>query len=109
MFRTPPDDSATRPDVRRRPLDNPRVLIAAALLLLALLAGLFWLSGTTTEIALPRPDRRACCTRCSACDLALVFALGFVLARNLLKLWVEQRRPRRSRGFAPSWWRRCSR
>ena len=40
---------ATSPEPRRRPLDNPRVLTVAALLLIGVLAGLFWLAGRTTE------------------------------------------------------------
>jgi two-component system nitrogen regulation sensor histidine kinase NtrY len=90
MFRTSPDDPATRPDVRRRTLDNPRVLMAAALLLIALLAGLIWLSDTTTEIALPVLAEGLLYALIGV-DLALVLTLLFVLARNLLKLWVEQR------------------
>ena len=50
LFDTTPPDTAP---ARRRALDNPRVLIAAALLLIAMLGGLFWLSERTTEIALP--------------------------------------------------------
>ncbi len=75
---------------RRRLLDNPRVLVLIAILLIALLAGLFWLSGQTSEIALPILAD-VLLYPLLAVDLALLAALGFVLARNLLKLWVEQR------------------
>ena len=86
-----PGDPDARPDARRRPLDNPRVLIAAAVLLLGLLAGLIWLSNTTTEIALPVLAEGVFYALIGVC-VTLLLALGFVLARNLLKLWVEQRR-----------------
>ena len=53
LFRETPVDPQPAPEVRRRTLDNPRVLIGAALVLLALLAGLSWLSDRTTDLALP--------------------------------------------------------
>lgn len=90
LFRPTPADPPPAPRVRRRPLDNPRVLIAAALLLIALLAGLSWLSDRTTEIALPVLTD-VVLYALLAVDVALLLTLCFVLARNLLKLWVEQR------------------
>jgi two-component system nitrogen regulation sensor histidine kinase NtrY len=89
LFRTGGDSVV--PEPRRRPLDNPRVLIIAAVLLLSLLAGLFWLSARTSEIAAPLVTDVLLYVLV-AVDLALLAALLFVLARNLLKLWVEQRR-----------------
>jgi two-component system nitrogen regulation sensor histidine kinase NtrY len=78
------------PDASRRPLDNPRVLIVVALLLLAVLAGLFWLSNRTTEI--PVLELSDVLTYALVgVDLALVVALFFFLGRTILKLWVEQR------------------
>ena len=50
LFRTSPPEPAAAPEARRRALDNPRVLIAAALLLIALLVGLSVLSDRTTSI-----------------------------------------------------------
>lgn len=87
--RTSPVASAPA-EGRRRLLDNPRILLLLALLLLALMAGLFWLAGRTSEIALPILAD-VLLYPLLAVDLALLAALGFVLARNLLKLWVEQR------------------
>jgi two-component system nitrogen regulation sensor histidine kinase NtrY len=91
MLGLSPGEPDPRPDGRRRPLDNPRVLIAAAVLLLGLLAGLIWLSNTTTEIALPVLAEGVFYAMIGVC-VTLLLTLGFVLARNLLKLWVEQRR-----------------
>ena len=90
LFRETPVDPPPAPEARRRALDNPRVLIAAALLLLALLAGLSWLSDRTTELALPVLTD-VLLYPLLAVDVALLLTLCFVLARNLLKLWVEQR------------------
>ncbi len=88
---TRPSPVATAPaEGRRRLLDNPRILALIALVLLALMAGLFWLAGRTSEIALPILAD-VLLYPLLAVDLALLAALGFVLARNLLKLWVEQR------------------
>jgi hypothetical protein len=79
----PPSDRETR----RRPLDDPRVLIAALCLLLAVLAGLFWLSNQTSAIPI-RILNDSVFYAVLAVDLALVAALGFVLLRSLVKLWV---------------------
>jgi len=93
LFRSTTADAVSAPEPRRRPLDNPRVLIAAAVLLLAVLAGLFWLSDRSSQIALPLLTE-VVLYALLAVDLALLSALVFVLARNLLKLWVEQRQAR---------------
>lgn len=76
---------------RRRLLNNPRVLTVLALILVGLMVGLFWLSGRTAQIEAPVLTDVVLYALLSL-DLALLVALGFVLARNLLKLWVEQRR-----------------
>ncbi len=76
---------------RRRLLDNPRVLTIIGMLLVGVLAGLFWLSSRTSEIALPLLAD-VLLYPLLAVDLALLAALVFVLARNLFKIWVEQRR-----------------
>ena len=90
MFRSSPDDAPPPREPRRRLLDNPRVLTVVAVLLLAVLAGLFWLSDRTADIA-PQVLTDVLLYALLAVDVALLLALGFVLARNLLKLWVEQR------------------
>jgi two-component system nitrogen regulation sensor histidine kinase NtrY len=84
---TSPDPAG---DTRRRWLDNPRVLGPAGLLLVGLLTALFWLANRTSEIAAPLLSD-VLLYALVAVNLALLTALGFVLARNLLKLWVEQR------------------
>lgn len=75
----------------RRLLDRPGVLSAAALLLVALLAALFWLTNRSSEIA-PQLLTDVLLHALVAVDLVLLAALSFVLVRNILKLWVEQRR-----------------
>ena len=81
-------DAAAEP--RRRWLDRPRVLLTVGLLLLAILAALFWLANQTSQIA-PQLLTDVLLYALLAVDLALLVALSFVLVRNLLKLWVEQR------------------
>jgi two-component system nitrogen regulation sensor histidine kinase NtrY len=66
-------------------------LTALALLLVGILAGLFWLSSRTAEIE-PQLVNDVVLTALFSVNLALLIALVFVLARNLVKLWVEQRR-----------------
>jgi two-component system, NtrC family, nitrogen regulation sensor histidine kinase NtrY len=75
---------------RRRLLDNPRVLGAIAFLLVGILAGLFWIAKRSSEIP-PQLLTDVLLYTLLAVDLALLAALSFVLIRNLLKLWVEQR------------------
>jgi two-component system nitrogen regulation sensor histidine kinase NtrY len=87
---SPGDTTASGVEPKRRALDNPRVLVAAAVVLIALLAGLFWLAESTSRIALP-VLADVLLYPLVAVDIALILALCFVLARNLLKLWVEQR------------------
>jgi two-component system nitrogen regulation sensor histidine kinase NtrY len=91
MFGTKPETPPPSSPPRRRVLDNPRVLTALALLLLAIFAALFWLSSRTAEIE-PQLVNDVLLTVLFSVNLALIVALGFVLARNLIKLWVEQRR-----------------
>jgi two-component system nitrogen regulation sensor histidine kinase NtrY len=83
------------PEPRRRALDNPRMLAVVVVGLVALLVGLFWLPvwlpDRTVEVYAPLLSDVVLYTF-YAVDLAILAALLFVLARNLLKLWVEQRR-----------------
>jgi two-component system nitrogen regulation sensor histidine kinase NtrY len=82
---TPPDG---RPDARRRALDNPRVVVAA-LAVVAVIGALIWLSDRTTEVP-PLLSNLLLYTLYSV-DMAILAVLSFVLARNLFKLWTEQR------------------
>ena len=91
LLRAPTDAEALEAHGRRRWLDNPRVLTTAAVLLLAVLAALFWLADRTSELA-PQLLTDVLLYALLAVDLVLLAALAFVLIRNLLKLWVEQRR-----------------
>jgi len=89
MYIRPTD---VRPEVtgRRRLLDSPRVLGAIGLLLLAILVGLFWIANRSSDIP-PQLLSDVLLYSLLAVDLALLAALSFVLVRNLLKLWIEQR------------------
>ncbi len=90
FLRPSADADALATDGRRRWLDNPRVLATAGLLLIGVLAGLFWFASQTTEIA-PQLLSDVLLYALLAIDLLLLAALAFVLVRNLLKLWLEQR------------------
>ena len=92
MFETQPVATAPAPvaEPRRRVLDSPRALSVAFLLLVGILAGLFWLSRRTAEMETQVLTDVLLYTLL-AVDLTLILALGLVLTRNLLKLWVEHR------------------
>jgi two-component system nitrogen regulation sensor histidine kinase NtrY len=76
---------------QRRLLDRPGVVGAAALVLVGLLAGLFYLTSRSRDIA-PQYLTDVLLHGLVAVDLVLLATLSFVLVRNVLKLWVEQRR-----------------
>jgi two-component system nitrogen regulation sensor histidine kinase NtrY len=83
-------DADTPPATRRRLLDRPGVLVAVSLLLAGLLVALFWLANRTSDMA-PQLLAGALLYALLAVDLVLLAALFFVLVRNVIKLWVEQR------------------
>lgn len=91
LLHGPGNLESRQPPGRRRLLDRPGLLTGAALLLVGLLAALFWLADRTSEIA-PQLLTDVLLHALLAVDLVLLAALFFVLVRNLLKLWVEQRR-----------------
>jgi TRAP-type C4-dicarboxylate transport system permease small subunit len=97
MLETPPfvDSPRALPEPRRRVLDNPRVLAVAFALLLALIAGLFWLSRRTAETD-TQVLTDVLLYPLLAVSVALLLTLGLVLTRNLLKLWEGHRQARRS-------------
>src|SRR6478609_9225373 len=81
---------ATAPE--RRPFrDNPRLILAGILLLLVSLAVIVRLSDTTTRLN-PNFLSEAVLYTLTVADATMLLALGFVLARNLIKLVVERRR-----------------
>ncbi len=76
----------------RRPIrDNPRLLLAGILLLVAAFVTLLALAGRTTRFS---PDflTEVVLYALSVADLTMLVALVFVLARNIIKLVVERRR-----------------
>ncbi|HEX5070817.1 MAG TPA: ATP-binding protein [Vicinamibacterales bacterium] len=91
MFRTSATDAPqAAPAPRRRLLDNPRIVTLIVLLLAAVMGGLFWLSGRSADIE-TRVLTDVVLYALLSLNMALIIALVFVLARNLVKLWVEQR------------------
>ena len=89
-----PDErpGARRPVPSRRPLrDNPRLILLGILILLAALVAMVTLADRAPEL---NPDflTEVLLYALSAADLAMLLALGFLLARNIVKLLVERRR-----------------
>ena len=76
------------PPPRRRALDNPRILTVAVILLIAVLVAATWLPGV---IGIESLVSEVVLYALAAVDLALLAVLVFVLARNIIKLWVERR------------------
>jgi Signal transduction histidine kinase involved in nitrogen fixation and metabolism regulation len=91
------DAPAARRDVpaagsERRPFrDNPRLILAGIVLLLVSLVVIIRISDRTTEL---NPDvlSEVVLYSLSIADVTMLLALGFVLARNVVKLVVERRR-----------------
>ncbi|MGQ0732940.1 MAG: ATP-binding protein [Acidobacteriota bacterium] len=76
----------------RRPFrDNPRLILAGIGVLVAVLAGILVLADRTSRLS---PDflTEVVLYALSATNVMMLLALGFVLARNLIKLFVERRR-----------------
>jgi two-component system nitrogen regulation sensor histidine kinase NtrY len=92
----PPRAPAPRPartdGAERRPFrDNPRLILAGILLLLVSLVVIIRVSDQTTEL---NPDvlSEVVLYSLSIADVTMLLLLGFVLARNVVKLVVERRR-----------------
>ncbi len=80
------------PPPRRRPFtDNPRLIGLAVVILLGILLALFFVATRTDQLR-PEYISEALLISLSGVCLTLIVALVFVLARTLLKLWVEQKR-----------------
>ncbi|MBI3047061.1 MAG: HAMP domain-containing protein [Acidobacteria bacterium] len=86
----PPPRRSSAP--RRRPFrDNTKLLLAGIAVLIAGLASLLALASRSATLA---PDflTEVVLYALSATNLTILVALGFVLARNIIKLFVEKRR-----------------
>jgi len=88
---TPDPAEPATPPRRRRPFDNPRLIGIAVFVLVALLVVLFLAAPRTEQL---RPEFISDVVRYALSPIVLLMlaALIFVLARNILKLWVERRR-----------------
>jgi two-component system nitrogen regulation sensor histidine kinase NtrY len=91
-----PAPPAARPGqadgAERRPFrDNPRLILAGIFLLLVSLVVIIYVSDRTTEL---NPDvlSEVVLYSLSIADVTMLLALLFVLARNVVKLFVERRR-----------------
>ena len=81
-----------RPAAARRPFrDNPRLILLGIVILLAALVAMVTLADRAPDL---NPDflTEVLLYALSIADLTMLLALGFVLARNVVKLLVERRR-----------------
>ena len=90
---TLPPRKAPAREAERRPFrDNPRLILAGIVLLLGSLAVIIRLSDRTTQQLNPDFVSEVVLYALSLADVTMLLALGFVLARNVIKLVVERRR-----------------
>jgi two-component system nitrogen regulation sensor histidine kinase NtrY len=84
-------DSAQGKPPRRPFRDNPPLILAGIVLLLAMLGGIVWLADRTTTLS---PDflTEVVLIALSATNVTMLVALAFVLARNVIKSMMESRR-----------------
>ena len=81
-----------RAGAERRPFrDNPRLILLGILILVAALIAMVTLADRAPELN-PNFLTEVLLYALSAADLTMLIALGFVLARNVIKLVVERRR-----------------
>src|SRR5215217_1975147 len=76
----------------RRPFrDNPPLILAGIVLLLAMLGGIVWLADRTSTLS---PDflTEVVLIALSVTNVTMLVALAFVLARNVIKSMMESRR-----------------
>jgi two-component system nitrogen regulation sensor histidine kinase NtrY len=81
-----------RPAAARRPFrDNPRLILLGIVILLAALVAMLTLADRAPDLN-PNFLTEVLLYALSIADLTMLLALGFVLARNVVKLLVERRR-----------------
>ncbi len=80
-----------RSDAHRSLRDNPLFILLGIGLFLGALVGLLFVADRSTELA---PDylSEVVLYALSAACMTMLIILGFLLARNVIKLWVERRR-----------------
>ncbi len=78
------------PPPRRRTLDNPRSLLAIAVLLVAILFAIFWVPGRLARMEQELVSEVVFYALAVVC-LFMLLALVFVLGRNFIKLFVERK------------------
>src|SRR5215203_5092684 len=88
---TGPLEPAPRKPPRRPFRDNPPLILAGIVLLLAMLGGIVWLADRTSTLS---PDflTEVVLIALSATNVTMLVALAFVLARNVIKSMMESRR-----------------
>jgi two-component system nitrogen regulation sensor histidine kinase NtrY len=83
--------AAKTPPARRPFRDNPPLILAGIVILLAMLGGLVWLADRTSTLS---PDflTEVVLIALTVTNVTMLVALAFVLARNVIKSLMESRR-----------------
>jgi hypothetical protein len=95
------------PPARRPFRDNPRLILLGIGILLVALVAMVTFPERAPELN-PNFLTEVVLYALSAADLTMLIALGFVLARNVIKLAVERRRGLPFSRFRANWLARCS-
>ena len=82
---------AATPDQRRPLRDSPVLILLGIGLFIAALFGLLRVADRSTDLAADYLSEVVLYALSAAC-LTMLVVLGFILARNIIKLWVERRR-----------------
>ena len=103
----PSSPRGVSPPDQRRPLrDSPVLILLGIAAFIGALFGLLRVADRSTDLAADYLSEVVLYALSAAC-LTMLVVLGFILARNVIKLWVERRRAVPFARSAPSSWRLC--
>ena len=88
---TPPRPVVATPDQRRPLRDSPVLILLGIAVFIAALFGLLRVADRSADLAADYLSEVVLYALSAAC-LTMLVVLGFILARNIIKLWVERRR-----------------
>ena len=86
-----PPRPVSTPDQRRPLRDSPVLILLGIAVFIAALFGLLSVADRSTDLAADYLSEVVLYALSAAC-LTMLVVLGFILARNVIKLWVERRR-----------------
>ena len=91
LQRTSPPRPGSTPGQRRPLRDSPALILLGIAVFIAALFGLLRVADRSTDLAADYLSEVVLYALSAAC-LTMLVVLGFILARNVIKLWVERRR-----------------